>query len=315
MSVLGVFRTIIRHSRHIDDARINSDLKFLKRLIKNKKTSKVSPRQVRNGVKRLYQIEDGLRDVCLERCSIPKLREVWGRPTMEGIEKNQTSAVHLWLQHEERRFDKFNEPPARGSTSFLRVDRGSKFAVAASEFRMANLLAPKKHSKHENIQKKTAIETIFTPYYKSLQDSPQKSPRSVEIRSIKRSAGSLSLIRVGGIPMRATGFRRHVEEVDTRFYDRFELLQKQIWLAQEYSKDEFDGEDMTDWIEHLNDELKRQKRKLNQLTQKLEVQRRILARRRAEMETLWAYRFRVSQQNNERRQKLTPPKLLTLDSL
>lgn len=315
MSVLGVFRTITRHARHIDDARIKSDLKFLKKSIKNKRISKVSARQVRTGVKRLYQIEAGLRDVCLGKCSISKLRELWGRSTMEGIEKNQTSAVHLWLQHEERRFDKFNAPPARGSTKFFQVDRGAKFAVAASEFRIANSLASKKDAKHESVEKRTAIETILTPYYKSLQNTPRISPRSVEIRSIKRSAGSLSLIRVGGIPMRAVGFRRHVEEVDTRFYDRFEILQRQIWLAQQYSQDEFDGEDMTEWIDHLNDELKRQKHKLNQLTQKLEVQRRILARRRAEIETLWTYRFRVSEQNKKRREKLTPPKLLTLESL
>lgn len=115
--------------------------------------------------------------------------------------------------------------------------------------------------------------------------------------------------------MRAIGFRRHIDDVNKNRFARISDLEFQKWLAIKYSEDPFDGEDFSEWKELLSDEIRNQKQALYQAAMKFEVQRRILVRRRAELERDWEWKFRFKAQERERHNVLNPKPLLTLNRL
>lgn len=307
-AVKSLFRHISRHVRYLKNSELSQDLKFLKAQMRS--CSPVAPlRQRRQNILTLFNINKDLQSVEDEKLSIAQAREHWGVGirASNSIERNQGGRVQAWQQHEARRFDKYNTMPNRNSPKFAEIDRRAKFSDNAARF--AKIFGCQKES--------IAVRTIFAPYWKlsSQTKDAQIRPRPVEVRSIRRESGNLSLLRVRGIKMRAVGIRRHINEVDKKRFARIADLEFQKWLAMRYSEDLLDGEEMEEWIRLLSAEIRNQKHAQYQAVMRFEVQRRILLRRRAELERDWDWRFRFKVQEQERLNGSNPKPLLTLSKL
>lgn len=124
-------------------------------------------------------------------------------------------------------------------------------------------------------------------------------PRKVQVKSVSRSSGELSLLHVQGVRLPGRGFRKHIARVQPEFHSKLAAVNQQIAMAQLYVK-EPELVDFGSWIAELRQYKKSLLDDRKQLLFALEVHRRILIRRRDELEREWAWKFRHSHQASEK---------------
>jgi len=330
--VKSVFRCILRHANFLGDAALRAELPGLKARIRQH-CSAVKQRQ---RIADLFMLEKGLRDVCLGRSTMDRVRSIMGVNDNLGMtERNQDGSYPLYMQHPMRRFDAYNKPPAPGSHARAIVHRRSKFANAFFNFAHKYNSMPKVHpdagqvSNEEARRWSVTMGTILAPYMalrasqkgqnKRIISSPEltmpRPPPRVQVKTVERNSSFLPVLQISGSSLPLRGFKRFLAAANEDTYTLSRQLDEQIRDAAKRTQDPLDGETARARIGALRAEKAQLRARTQQFEQRLEVQRRILLRRRDELQRQldWDHARRV--QNSERRRKLSRPKMLTLDSL
>ena len=143
---------------------------------------------------------------------------------------------------------------------------------------------------------------------------PRPPPR-VQVKTVERNSSFLPVLQISGSSLPLRGFKRFLAAANEDTYTLSRQLDEQIRDAAKRTQDPLDGETARARIGALRAEKAQLRARTQQFEQRLEVQRRILLRRRDELQRQldWDHARRV--QNSERRRKLSRPKMLTLDSL
>lgn len=280
-AIRSVYRAIARHC-----LRLNSDgrrilVETKSQFIRRRKGAKIGH------VRAAYNLEAGLRDVCTGRMTLAALREKFTSNKKNEMEVNAEARYFLWRQHESRRLDDYNRVP-QTPNDHQEVTRRSKIANLRANYLKARSL----HGR--NI---VAVDTIFAPHwYKVYHDKQitedeerRKNPRRVEIKSILRVGGALSLIRVQGIKMFPHGFRRHLQEVNRDWGKKMVKVSHQINIASGYV---LEDASWIPWLEHLKSWRRNLVQQQREYSMKLQVQHQILVRRQQEMQRAWDWQHR-----------------------
>lgn len=337
--LVSLYRTIFQHSQHLKSNEVTSQVRRIKRAIRKYPITRTPPK---SSLIWLFEYEDKLRKLCLKESSLAEITEFWklaptnkpkpgfnkddlgvetnnsGKP----LERNQGGSRQLWLMHEARRFDEYNRPPPKNSYEYRRVQRKSYLTRISSMFLHEHGI---KKEENKKILNTDAIKAILVTHWLKHKRPEKKlselKPRRVDLVSVKRRMGVVSLLRVAGIHCNVHGLKRILKVAETDLHAKLEDLDDQLKLAEAYSDDPLDGgsEDgdvaMTEWMEQIKDAKRLMKLRINAVVDKLETDRKIMYMQRERVQMYWNYRHALQVEHAAKSVKRNPPKPLTLRSL
>lgn len=280
-AVRSVYRAIARHCLRLNDdgLKILADTKA--QFLRRRKAAKIGH------VRAAYNLEASLRDVCLGRVTLNNLRQKFTTKQVPKMENNAEARYFLWRQHESRRLDNYNSAPMIANTR-EEVTRRS---------RIANMRARYLHARSLKGHNVAAVDTVFAPYWYKIghykhakEDSDRRSrPRKVEIKSITRVGGELSLLRIQGIRLVPHGFRRHIKQLNNDWGKTYSEITRQLDVANDYL---LEDPSWKPWVVFLKSWRRDFVRKQREYNMGLQVHRQILTRRQQELQRVYNWQHR-----------------------
>lgn len=324
--VLSVFKCITRHASFLKNEVICAQVAHIRKLILHYPPTRAPSRA---NLTWLFLYEEKLRRLCLSEVNLKDVLAHWdliksvskddtrqlsGLPTCAGEnrpkERNQHGKHHLWLLSKERRFDAYNSPPAPGSYEYRAVQRKATLANTVARFMQNQKLSVGDCNR-------AVVEAVLAPHWWQAQRSSRTvlKPRRVDLVSVRRRMGILSLVRVNGMHQHRKGFRKIMALAEKDLYAVSAALDDQLEIAALYARDPFDGDDMSEWIGHLRSARQQVQRRISAVIDKLDISRRVLYMRRERTQAFWDFVHQRMLEKRARDRTLNPPQPLTLRNL